>query len=393
MEYQTAAQAAARLGVTVRAVQKWAKENKLPGARKSGRDWMIPADALPPGKTAPEEANHRSFDPGKPFPLFSADYEPGRCLEFIESIADPDERELAMSEYYYFTGEFDKVSALAEPYMDSAIPSHRLSAAVFCLFSNMVCRHVHMTHFSEDAVVEELKREFTAPTDERQLAMAVFSAQVIKTQLHIPVEGAPSMDEYIRFLPDGHKLNACYLMAYDAYLKGDYSRCLGCAHASLVCCPGDFPIPKIYLYIIIAIAQVNLMQVEEAKKTIDLAWEIAHRDGIFVPFVEHYSLLQGLIEVHFKKNHPATYQKIINAVKNYNTGWYRLYNEKNDRTLATNLTPAEFTVAMLYSRNWRAKEIAAHMEISERTVSNYIQNIYEKLHISARKELREYLLS
>ena len=57
------------------------------------------------------------------------------------------------------------------------------------------------------------------------------------------------------------------------------------------------------------------------------------------------------------------------------------------------LTPTEFTIAMLYSRNWRAKEIAAHMHISERTVTNYIQVIYEKLNINGRKELEKYVMN
>lgn len=39
----------------------------------------------------------------------------------------------------------------------------------------------------------------------------------------------------------------------------------------------------------------------------------------------------------------------------------------------------EFTIAMLYNRNWRIKEIAFHLEMSERTVKNYLSTIYEKL--------------
>ena len=46
MAFQTAKEAADRLGVTIRAVQKWAKEGKLDGAKKVGRDWMIPEEAI-----------------------------------------------------------------------------------------------------------------------------------------------------------------------------------------------------------------------------------------------------------------------------------------------------------------------------------------------------------
>ena len=47
---------------------------------------------------------------------------------------------------------------------------------------------------------------------------------------------------------------------------------------------------------------------------------------------------------------------------------------------------------MLYNRNWRIKEIAFHLEMSERTVKNHLSTIYEKLDISSRKELRQYML-
>ncbi|MBE6666079.1 MAG: helix-turn-helix domain-containing protein, partial [Ruminococcaceae bacterium] len=46
MEYETAQQAAVRLGVTPRAIQKWAAAGKLPGAVKHGKSWLIPKNAV-----------------------------------------------------------------------------------------------------------------------------------------------------------------------------------------------------------------------------------------------------------------------------------------------------------------------------------------------------------
>jgi len=111
-----------------------------------------------------------------------------------------------------------------------------------------------------------------------------------------------------------------------------------------------------------------------------------------MPFVEHYSILQGLLENNIKKHDVENYDKIIALTRTYNTSWYQVYNQKTKSKVSNELTPTEFTIAMLYSRNWRAKEIASHMHISERTVTNYIQVIYEKLNINGRKELENYLL-
>ena len=55
MGFETAKEAAERLGCTVRAVQKWANEGKLPGAKKQGRDWMIPSNAVKPSDFKTDE--------------------------------------------------------------------------------------------------------------------------------------------------------------------------------------------------------------------------------------------------------------------------------------------------------------------------------------------------
>ena len=47
MEFESAKKTAERLGVNIRTVQKWAKENKFEGACRLGREWLIPKDALP----------------------------------------------------------------------------------------------------------------------------------------------------------------------------------------------------------------------------------------------------------------------------------------------------------------------------------------------------------
>ena len=54
--YETVRQAALRLGVTERTIQLWAKGGQMPGARKVGRDWMIPVDVPDEEEEAPEEA-------------------------------------------------------------------------------------------------------------------------------------------------------------------------------------------------------------------------------------------------------------------------------------------------------------------------------------------------
>jgi len=48
LDYLTTIEAAEKWGVATATIRLWAKEGKLPGATKAGRDWLIPIDAERP---------------------------------------------------------------------------------------------------------------------------------------------------------------------------------------------------------------------------------------------------------------------------------------------------------------------------------------------------------
>lgn len=395
MKFETANQAAARLGVTVRAVQKWAKEGKLEGAQKIGRDWMIPFGAVATETkvdVVETKATKKVFDVA--FPMFQLPYFSGELLEQINKISDPDERDLYLIEYYYFIGELEMSEEIAELYIDSPNLKHRLSAKLFSTFDNMITGHLHKVHFAAGLLKSEIENsDLTDESAIRDNALKVFAGVVLKTQLHTPFETVPQIEDYIKHLPEGLRIIALYLSAYKAYLAKDYSRSLGIAQAAINCATMQYPMPMIYCNIICAIDCINLLQLNKAGEYIKRAWELAIPYKMYMPFVEHYSILQGLLENNFKRSDIDNYNKIIELARKYNTSWYQVYNKKTYGKVTMELTPTEFTIAMLYSRNWRAKEIAAHMHISERTVTNYIQVIYEKLNINGRKELEKYVMN
>lgn len=387
MTFESAKKAAERLGCTERAVQKWAKEGKIPYAYKDGRDWKIPENATVPTHNTKARAVYNN----EPYPIIHT-YTSGKILDYLESIENEDDKAMAYCEYYYFTGQFKESTIAAEPYLDSHNPILKMTAAVFCLFANLSRGIMHKSGHAGGILKEEMVRCFGENEADFVKAVAVFSTSIVNMQLHLPHENIPLMRDYMKYLDGGIRSFACYLMAYKAYLDKDYSRSLGIVETALSMSVVQYPIPMIYLYIISAMDYMNLMQPEKAKEYIEKAWELAAPDGLIIPFVEHYNLLQGLIEKHFKKNHPQDYNKIIAAAKQYNLSWHEVYNESNSQAVASNLTHIEFTVAMLYSRNWRVKEIAAHMELSERTITNYITVIYDKLGINGKKELEKYML-
>ena len=79
---------------------------------------------------------------------------------------------------------------------------------------------------------------------------------------------------------------------------------------------------------------------------------------------------------------------------------HRAAVDEADRYLGTvslkNIEPdtrrAEFAIAMLAARDWTNREIAEHLKISANTVKSHISEAMKKLNVSARKELKQYML-
>lgn len=387
MKFESAQVAAMRLGVSVRAVQKWAKQGKIPRAYKSGRDWLIPVDCVKPSDFSDGNISY----PNEPLPIIHP-YKVGRIFDYINSIEDPDDKAMALCEYYYLSGQFKKSCIAAEPYLDSPNPILCSTAAMVYFLANLAQKHTVKTEYAFKLLKDVRRTCFEKNMGDEILAVCVLCSTTVRTTLQLPTEDVPFIMDHIKYLDEGLRLFACYIMAYEAYLEKDYKKSLGIVQTALCLSRDVFVVSLIYLHIIAAMDYINLRNTKLAQKELNAAWELAEPDGLYMPFTEHYSLLQGLIEKKFKHVHPQDYAKITSAAEQYNSYWYEFYNKQTDSLVAHNLTNMEFTVAMLYSRNWHAKEIAEHMHLSERTIMNYITIIYSKLHINNKKQLEAYML-
>ena len=70
-----------------------------------------------------------------PMLLMNTAFEPGTCMEFIESLTDPDVKKMAYAEYYYFSGQHEKAVEYARPISESRErddPDVCLSDLFFC---------------------------------------------------------------------------------------------------------------------------------------------------------------------------------------------------------------------------------------------------------------------
>lgn len=399
MNYESSWQAADRLGVSIHTIQKWARENRIPGAMRRGRLWMIPVDFVPTDRqeAQPERGDAQLTNDGWPIriamPLMNSAYPVGKCREFIEAIPDKDDRAIAWGEYYYYSGQAEQAARTMEPYQDSADPMLRNSANLVGFFANFARGETRLAMCAFERLLADLQKDLRAQPTPLLHAIGALTVTTASVLLHLPVASDADLRQCISCLPDGMKLWACYLLAHKTYLEKNYSGSLAIAELALSMIPKLYPVPTIYVHLVAAMDLMSLKRVEEARQHVAQAWTLAQPDGLIEPFGEHHGLLQGMIESFFQKDDPEAFQKIIAITYSFSAGWRKIHNPIARHEVADNLTTTEFTIAMLYNRGWIAKEIAAYMNLSPRTITNAIQVIYQKLGISGKRELGQFMLS
>lgn len=386
MEFESAKQAAERLGVSVRAVQKWANEGRLSGAKKIGREWLIPAGITEIGKAATGNTYAHCL-----LPLLSGNFVPGNCPDFLSSIDDEHDKNIAAAEYFYYSGQWQKAIKISELYLDNSDLALALSANFVYVFANLSSGQLHLTQLGLENIGACVKKALAVKNNPQLQADAVLVANAVAVLLHKEADDLPSLESAMPRLSKGLKLFGAYVMAHKAYLNKEYSHALGIASICLAIKDDYFPVATLYIKLIKCVSLMSLKKVDEAKACFD---EIgpALKEGFYQPYAEHHGLLQGVIESKLKASSPEHYMKIIELTKEFSKGWRTVHNLITQNTVTLHLTTTEFAVAMLFNRNWSVKEIAAHMGISPRMVKHHLSVIYEKLDVSNREELGQFLL-
>ncbi len=144
--YISAKEAAQKWEVSERSVQRYCEEGHIEGAKKFTGAWMIPdtaerpsdmrrkAKVKPQSEEAAEAAPPYSYIP---MPLMNTPFAPGGMRDAVDTIKNEDERNIALAEYYYYTGNSKQAVRYAKKYLESEIMELRLSALFIYAFASL----------------------------------------------------------------------------------------------------------------------------------------------------------------------------------------------------------------------------------------------------------------
>ncbi len=392
MAYISVAEAAERWQLSERRVQKFARDGRIPGAKKFSGSWAIPEDAARPQDPRKSDgaAPQKPQAVLLPMPLMNTAFAPGHAAETVAAISDPDLRVIACAELAYFSGQAETAAAIAAPYLDSDEPALRLSACFICSYANLTLGDIQRARAALARVQQSQVAFATAP---ELSAAAVFIVTAASVLLHLPLPDAlPDLSAAFKYLPPGLRQFAVYVQAHQKYLAADYAGSIAVVENALNFERAVYPIPAIYLHLVAVMDAMSLKDPDRAEAHLLAAWELAQPDDLIEAFGEHHGLLGGMLEVVIKPKWPEDFKRIINITYRFSWGWRRVHNPDTGHDVADNLSTTEFAICMLAARDWNDGEIAEHLNLSVHTVKSHLSNAYSKLGIKGRRALKDHML-
>lgn len=398
MDYLTVRQTAEKWNLSVRMVQQFCSQGRIPGAQKFGKSWAIPADAEKPKDPRLEQRPIPEVLPGSGLldrtnlmPLMNTPFQPGQCLAAVRSMTKGVQRDIALAEYNYFSGKPEEAARKAAAYLTSKDMGARLSACLIYAYANLSIGEIRLAKFA----LGELNAALIAAGKQSPQfqAASAFVAAAGAVLLHLPLpKGLQTTEDFLPLLPMGLRAFALYVQAHYLYLKKDYGHSAGTVEATLAMGAERYPIPAIYLHLVAVMDYMSLRQTEMAKAHLLSAWALARPDDLIEGLGEHHGLLGGMLEAVIKPEWPEDFKRIIAITYRFSAGWRKVHNPETGHDVADDLTTTEFAASMLAARGWTNQEIADHIHISPNTVKRYISTAMEKLHIRHRQELKQFML-
>lgn len=400
MDYISAYEAAEKWGVSPRQVQRLLAAGRIPCAKKHGRDYLIPANAVKPG-----DPRFERLERGEPFhktPLSRELTGVVTAINFHAPLADPDAI-LDMAEnrgarvnfemwFAYQRGEFDRVKQLF-----SEIPADR--AVKLISAGTAIAGAISSGDYPFFIEIETwLKTLLKADVNAEVKALAEHNLSIAYTGM-IAHEMLPEWLKTGNFsaLPNLFKPPAaCTRMQYLIQLK-DYAYTLAAAQTCLSLCGTENAIydPDTRMRIYCAEACFMTGREDAAKTYLRGAMKKSLPFGLITSFAERLIPLGGLCELLLKQEFPAHYDVIVNLGESATKNWIDFHNRFTKDNIPLILTPRDAQMARLAAQGWSDKRIAEHFNLAPGTVKNIMDKIYDTLFISGgnrKKKLTKFIL-
>lgn len=391
MEYITTKEASAKWGITTARITILAKEGRIPGIRRVGRNWLIPTNAAKPPEL---KANH-SGTPRKeqkpndvffPFYHFRPDWNEAKEAELTEQ-----QRSLLLAETAVLecrcTDALPVLEGILRAPDDIYIEIGSLWHATMCCialnrfedFSRLYLRIQLL--FSQDFPHRD---DLAIMLDALKTYVDTMDSSVKNTAIPTNI--------HHQMLPMACILKGYLLLARETMKPGSADTALLELNLHfLETTTAAVAVEMVHCHLLgIYSLRQNAAEAERHAKAIV---KIAYENKIYSPLISYYGYNVPAFAPVLAE-YPEEFQKLcIDLSSQYEKNYSSFISSLNEKAALSKINEAElpyvFTIMMGLSNSSIAKKLGVHPQ----TVNNKITKLCKKLGVKDKKELREYLLN
>jgi DNA-binding CsgD family transcriptional regulator len=386
-------EASEKWGVSLRQVQRLLAANRIPRAKKYGRSWMIPGNAekpadprrekKPPGQSLSSELAHMIEATSVPMPSHNPDV-------ILKIVKEEKPRLQYEGELAYLRGDFARAMCCYDK--TEGDEAARLRASLVAVASA-----ISLGDYPVYLKIEAYLKSYVAAgrcSDSSAIAELALASVAVSVAAPNMVPTWLSEGDFSASLAQVRPTYILYLRAKYFMCIGKYEITLAVAQTALTFCAPERGITfsEIYLRVVCALACHCLGRENEAKRWLLEAMRIALPHGFITPFAENVSDFGGLVEQCLEEAFPDCFDAVIRQWECTVKNWITFHNHFTKDNITLILSLREYHLAQLVARRIPYAKIARQFNISVGRLKNIMLEIYEKLFISSRDELTQYVL-
>lgn len=400
MKLITVKEMSERWNLSERRIQMLCNENRIEGAVRFGKVWMIPENAIIIKKNYEENPNFPM--PRKtPFLDMTSIYNEKGCAEKCAKVLinNPEAYALFEALIAYRRGEISKVYEKARYFLDSH------SGFYAILGGGMLLAFCAIWLGDYELWNEAKKHVCEAPCttqDERDiisLSLAIIDSSIYDNKDYpnwfkkgnfeiLPPSSHPSAKVfYAKYL----YMSAFGIASKQLKIEGmeglSYMRMISQVLEPLItqAVVDKTIIPEIYLRLSCAVAYYNIQAKEDALIHLDKAISLALADKLYGILTEYIRHFDGLLEERIGLQDKKALGKIKELYKMYSFGWNKLSSAVKNKYIIE-LTQKEHEIAKLTVFGFSVEDISKLLNITIQEVKDVILTIMKKMNVFDIKE-------
>lgn len=414
MDYIKVNEAAEKWNISVRRAQDLCRMGKIPGAKRFGTNWMIPADAARPvdgrskaGKATKEISAPQPLLRKSPILDMTDLYNtPGSADKCIAALSDyPEAQALFAAEIAYSRGEIDKVYQRANYFLENhtgfyAIISGGLLLSLCAMWKgDLQLWYKARRHIMEAPCKDDVDRDIVL------LTIAAADSAIRNTENfpewfvlgcfdNLPRDAHPAARVYY----GKHLLISAQDLALGSVvLDGVYGFGLMKVLPYIVepmisqMVVDKVIMAEIYLRLLVAVAYHQYGDDVRAGTHLDRAIRLCLPDKLYGPLVEHRRQLGPFLDDRLAMIDPEALKQVKLLHKQLHAGWTKLHNTLLNKQVQVTLSNREREVTRLAAFGMTDAQIAVQLHLSESSVKSAIRTAKSKTGANTRRELADYI--